>query len=289
MKRIAVLITCNNRKDKTISCLKSLFKAYNVTSKNFGISVYLTDDASTDGTSEAVQYYFPQVNILAGTGSLYWAGGMRNSWNVALKTGFDGYLLLNDDTILESNIFFNIRIVDEFSLKQFGKRGIYVGSTIDKSSNIISYGGSIVNNKFLFSTHKIIPTGKIEICDLGNANIMYVSNDVVETIGILNRRYRHGVADYDYTLTAKKSGVPVLVMPTYCGKCINDHVNRYHIFNKLSIINRIKFLFAPTGLAFNDNVLFMYRNFPYRLPFIFLAACIKVLFPILYKLRQARH
>ena len=40
--KIAVLLTCYNRKDKTLACLKSLSK------NSSSVIVYITDDASTE-------------------------------------------------------------------------------------------------------------------------------------------------------------------------------------------------------------------------------------------------
>ena len=98
MNKLAVLLTCFNRKDKTIASLTALYKAFHESSDGWDMSVYLTDDGSTDGTSDAVSKNFPQVRVLKGDGALYWAGGMRNSWSEALKEDYDAYLLLNDDT-----------------------------------------------------------------------------------------------------------------------------------------------------------------------------------------------
>ena len=64
INRIAVLLTCFNRKDKTIACLHKLFEAYKVVENDIIIKVYLTDDASNDNTSEAVKRHFPEVIIL---------------------------------------------------------------------------------------------------------------------------------------------------------------------------------------------------------------------------------
>ena len=49
-KNIAVLITCYNRKDKTLLCLESLFKQQGL-GIDFSLAVFLVDDGSTDGTA----------------------------------------------------------------------------------------------------------------------------------------------------------------------------------------------------------------------------------------------
>ena len=51
--QIAVLITCFNRKEKTSNCLSSFYAS--TFRENFVFDLYLVDDGSTDGTSEAVR------------------------------------------------------------------------------------------------------------------------------------------------------------------------------------------------------------------------------------------
>ena len=65
---IAILITCHNRRDTTLTCLS------NLTQQTLSSTVYLVDDGSTDDTSLAVQSQYPDVNILSGSGSLFWGG-----------------------------------------------------------------------------------------------------------------------------------------------------------------------------------------------------------------------
>ena len=69
------------------------------------LNVYLVDDGSTDGTSEAVKKNFPQVNIIKGDGTLFWNGGMRVAFSKAMESEHDYYLWLNDDTILNFPLF----------------------------------------------------------------------------------------------------------------------------------------------------------------------------------------
>ena len=288
MREIAVLLACRNRKVKTLACLESLYTATEYFSEFLNITVYLTDDFSTDGTVEAVAENFPSINIIIGDGNLYWAGGMRVSWKEALHKEYDGYLLLNDDTLLFNSLFENILATHSYCINNYKKGGIYIGSTKSPIDNSLTYGGSILTNRFLLKYKKLYPSGNYQECDLGNANIMYVTKEVVKSIGILSDNYKHGIADYDYTLLAKKNKIPVLIMPEYCGVCENDHGNKIELFLNKNIKQRINYLKSPIGLAFSDNLIFMKRNFPYRLPFVFLSGIFKVLFPLVYSsLRKA--
>ena len=128
----------------------------------------------------------------------------------------------------------------------------------------------------------LTPSGEIQECDLGNGNIMLITRDVVKVIGILSENYTHGIADYDYTLTARREKLPVLLARNYCGNCVDDSNNKYDKFIKLNFKERIKFLYYPTGLAFSDEVKFMKKFYPYRIPMLYFGAIFKLLFPKLY-------
>ena len=281
IKTIAVLLTCHNRREKTISCLTSLHDVLDKDSNQLKMDVFLTDDGSTDGTTLSVAAMFPLVRILKGNGNLFWAGGMRNSWNEALKFNYDAYLLLNDDTNVSANIFVELMHCDEYAAKKYNSGGIYICSTHDDKSDI-TYGGSVIKSKFFNTIKRLVPNGHIQECDLGNANIMLVTRDVIKKIGILSSDYVHGIADFDYCLTAKKKNIPVLIAANYCGFCHYEHPNTYDKFVKLSFLERKKYLLHPKGLAFADSIKFMKKFYPYRVPFIYAVAWLKLFFPNFY-------
>ena len=127
-QNIAVLLTCHNRKTKTIACLSSFFKATIPT--EYELDIFLMDDGSADGTGEAVIELFPQVKVLKGDGNLFWAGGMRLAWKTAMSEKlYDAYLLINDDVVLDPDFFMYLLETEAYSLAQTGKKGIYSGAT----------------------------------------------------------------------------------------------------------------------------------------------------------------
>lgn len=282
MNKLAVLLTCFNRKDKTIAALTALHQAYENAENDWTMSIYLTDDGSTDGTFQAVLDKYPEVNILKGTGSLYWAGGMRNSWRQAVKSDYDAYLLLNDDTFVHPSLFDKVKSTHLHAIDNFGEGGVYVGSTVDSKTKKLTYGGSVFTNRFLATMKRLQPGEQPISCELGNANIMWVSKNVVEKIGILSEGYLHGMADFDYTMKATKKNLPVLIMPGTVGECVNDHSNKYVKFAKLSLKERYKMLVNPIGFDFKSQSHYMKKHFPIRYPFVVLAGYFKVLLPNIY-------
>ena len=81
--KIAVLMTCHNRCEKTLRCLHSLYCLDN--SYHFSIDVFLVDDGSTDNTSESVSLFYNKVFLIQGSGNLFWNRGMREAWKAAIK------------------------------------------------------------------------------------------------------------------------------------------------------------------------------------------------------------
>lgn len=283
MIRIAAIYTCYNRKEKTLAALTSLYEAfdsYNL--QKVSLSIYLTDDGSTDGTSAAIKSAFPKVKLLKGSGLLFWSKGMHLAWSEAQKTNYDFYFLLNDDTFVYPFLLEQIFSTHDYSKTKFGKSGIYVGGTENKETGVVTYCGGVVRKTLIFSKRMLHPSGKPQVCDLGTANIMAISNETVNKMGIIDNSYPHGFGDYDYTLRARKAGIPVLIVPKICGHCENDHIDPIPSFLSKTYRQRLDYLYKPAGLNLKSHLLFVKRFFPMRAPFVWINGHLKVLFPRIY-------
>lgn len=285
MRYIAVILTVHNRLDKTVACLNAVFNQREKYSF-FNVDVFLTDDGSTDDTSKILRNRFSAkpLHILSGNGNLYWNGGMINSWKAAIEYGgYDGYLWLNNDTIVLPNLWNELEQVDEYSRKQFGKGGIYVGSTKDPLTGEFTYGGFEFTNQWTLKDRFLHPNGHFQLCQCAHGNVTYISHDVVEKMGILCEQYLHGGGDHDYTYLAYKAGFPLIVLKDYVGICENDHQQGgYADFLSMSLKQRIKYLYSPLGFNLHNTLLLQKRCFPYRYPFVWLMGYLKAFFPKMY-------
>ncbi|EDX74678.1 glycosyl transferase, group 2 family protein [Coleofasciculus chthonoplastes PCC 7420] len=216
--RLAVLMTCYNRKPKTLACLAALYNQR--LPSQWTMDVYLVDDSSTDGTAEAVRQMYPQVKILHGDGTLFWNGGMRLAWAEAMKQDYDYYLWLNDDTVLYPEAI-NTLLVNSHQLSKQGEtHAIIVGSTQDPETGNLTYGGVIQRNWWHpFHFRKVPPTETVQRCDSMNGNCVLIPQCVVQLVGNLDPVLRHYAADYDYGLRAKSKGCTVWIAPDYVGIC----------------------------------------------------------------------
>lgn len=70
--RIAAVMLVHNRKDLTLLCLDSLQTRH---APRTTLDAFVLDDASTDGTADAVLQRHPRVRVIRGGGQHYWNGG----------------------------------------------------------------------------------------------------------------------------------------------------------------------------------------------------------------------
>ena len=278
MIKIAVIIACHNRKDKTLSCLNSLY-IQNGLNVYFEIKVYLLDDASTDGTSSAVSSLYPDVVIISGNGHLYWNRGMFVAWKEAMKMRHDCYLWLNDDTYLYNDaILVMLRCGESTNM-----RSIICGtveSPLEKG--VVTYGGGkIVANRFVPN----YPTGKEELCVLINGNCVFIPNYVCNLVGNLDWKFTHAIGDHDYGLRAKKMGIKCYSTGKFVASCALNPKPPKWCRRDVKFIERARNLYSPLG--YNQPILFLLyeiRHFGYLVAIKhFISIHLRMFFPILWK------
>lgn len=206
--RIAALLTCHNRKEKTIMCLDALFKQKDL-GEQYDIETFLVDDGSDDGTSEAVKLNFENVQILQGNGNLYWNRGMHLAWTEAAKEDFDFYLWLNDDTML-----FPTALQDMLNCSGLtNEKAIICGSTCSAVNGKLTYGGRSKTKGLLE------PNNQLQQCDYFNGNCVLVPKSVYNVVGNLDYMFSHSTGDWDYGLRAAKKGIKSFISYFYVGAC----------------------------------------------------------------------
>ncbi|MBQ7180169.1 MAG: glycosyltransferase family 2 protein [Bacteroidaceae bacterium] len=286
---IAAVLTCHNRREKTLRCLEALFRSTDNMEERPCLAVFLTDDGCTDGTAQAVQKAFPDrdIRITRSEDDLFWARGMCLSWRKAMEEGmsWDYYLLLNDDTCLLPDGLNTVIETLAHCCRQTGKEGLISGLTVsDDAESRITYGGMRWRNRWLGINEMVVPEGEPLPCDETNANILLVPRSVVERIGIFHDGYRHSCADYDYALMAGRHGIPSFVTGFPCGVCDFDHPDQWGKQKKLEQMTRAerRAYFAHPLTSSADHLLFVRRNTPLRYPLVWLGRWMNIYCPGLY-------
>ena len=286
--RIAVLMTCHNRRETTLECLESLFIAQ--VPKETTLSIYLVDDGSTDGTGDSVRERYPDVKVLNGDGSLYWCGGMRLAWNEALKSGYDYYLWLNDDTLLFEDALLKMVSTERTVAAMERNPVILAGATRAKDSEKCTYGGKRFNGFFGMPAFKTIePTSQPERCDAVNGNCVLVSERVVKRVGILSDDFVHGLADLDYGLRAKKQNVNCWIAPGYIGICQENPVKKALKVKSLSTQEGVRILGeSVTSPPTREWLVFTRRHGGPLWPLLWFRTWLRVMFPHLWFVYRKR-
>jgi GT2 family glycosyltransferase len=271
LMKIAVLITCYNRVRTTVECLGHLFACK--IPDGIELEVWLVDDASPDGTGSMIKEVYPSVNVIQGTGRLYWCGGMRLAWTTASKAKeYDGYLWLNDDTFLHQSALTTM-ISDYNELRIAAKNEVIVaGCVTDLTETITAYGG---HN---FEDQLVTADGRQQPLRMIHGNCVYISKQVFQLVGNYPEYFTHAFGDFDYSLRAAKLGIPSYLSSVNVGRCGTNPISIWRI-SKTPFFKRVKDLYSPKN---SPCVLFRFclahNGFFYAVK-VFIQQHIKVCFP----------
>ncbi len=218
---VCALLTCFNRREKTLECLRALAASTGLSAA--ALSAVLVDDGSTDGTAEAVRREFPWVQVLRSADNLFWCRGMHLAFDHAMRTGFDFYLWLNDDTVLQPDAVARLLRCEAALRVAAGGPVIVVGSTVDAATGGVSYGGERRPSR-LRPLHvvRVNPGPVPQRCDSMTGNIVLVAAAVAARVGNLEARFEHSMGDTDYALRAQRCGVQVWVGEGVHGTCSDN-------------------------------------------------------------------
>jgi GT2 family glycosyltransferase len=234
--KIATLITCHNRKAKTLACLEKLYRSN--LPKSYSLDVFLVDDGSIDGTADAVKTAFSQVKIIIGNGSLYWNRGMHLAWQTAAhEKDYDYYLWLNDDTyVFENTLDVLLSAADATK-----NEAIIVAASCSNTTGELTYCG------FQSDGNKVSPADKLVQIDMFNGNCVLVPKFVHQAIGNLDPLFHHSIGDFDYGLRARKKGIKSFVAPNYLAHCESHNALPKWCLPSVSLKERLLLLYSPLG------------------------------------------
>lgn len=271
---IAVLITCHNRKAKTLACLEALYKCS--VPQVYVFEVYLVDDGSTDGTEEAVRATYPNVTVIQGDGNLYWNRGMHLAWKTASeKHPYNFYLWLNDDTYLYESALKELITCSE-NMEHKALICGFLSSEIDSFKT--TYGGSTLSKK-------LNPNGDFQNTALINGNVVLIPSVIFNSVGLIDPIFPHAIGDYDYGQKVLKKGFGVKTTTQFVGTCEKNEKLPLWCYSSTSLIKRIKTLYSPLGSA-HPYYFFIYekRHFGMLVALKhFFSIHLRVFFPDLWK------
>jgi GT2 family glycosyltransferase len=224
--RVAALLTSHNRREETLHALERLHGQHGA---DADVRVYLVDAGSTDGTAEAVAARFPEACVIVTGDDVFWNAGMRIAFAAATNEGdATHYLWLNDDTRLDEHALAEL-LATERLVRALGDPAIVVGAVRDPETGELTYGGVERRSRWRPLRFSLVPPGGTpKRVETMNGNVVLLSAEVVDRVGLLDPGFSHGMGDYDYGLRANRTGVEVWMASGTVGVCARNAPARAH-------------------------------------------------------------
>lgn len=104
MKQIGIVICNYNKKNDALACIRSILE-----SKFQDYDIYVVDNASTDGSAEAIRNaYGEQVTLLVNQENLGGSGGFNTGLRDAFQKGYPYLMCVDNDALLDENAVGNL-------------------------------------------------------------------------------------------------------------------------------------------------------------------------------------
>lgn len=213
MPKVFVIVLNFNLKKDILDCLASITKLSTAT---YNLSTIVVDNASADGSQQAIAEQFPRVMLIENKQNLGFSGGNNVGIKYALEQGADFVLILNPDTVVDENL------VDELidAARRYPRVGIfgpkiyfyipdiqiwYAGGRLDWDNILASHMGVDQIDKGQFNKEQ--ETGFI------SGAAMFVRCEVFGKVGLFDERYFLYYEDSDLCVRAQKAGFDLIYAP----------------------------------------------------------------------------
>jgi GT2 family glycosyltransferase len=210
--KIGLVIPVHNRREITLQGLRSLRR---IKKSDLDVKIFLVDDGSTDGTSEAVAAEFPDVEIIPGDGSLHYAAGTNRGISAAMEWKAEFVVTMNDDSIFHED--FLIELIETAKRNPHSVVGSllllwdrpHLAFQVDPRWSVFSGGWVFPQGLTAFS----VAEDPFEVaCLVGNC-VLFPAQAIEENGLMDEKRFPHGWGDAQYTVRMRKRGWKLLVDP----------------------------------------------------------------------------
>lgn len=208
--RIVSVILNTNRRADTLACLAALHAS---TYANHGIIAL--DNASTDGSVDAIRAAFPDVQIVALQHNRGYAGNNNVGIQIALDHGADWVFVLNEDTVLAPDCLTQL-IAAAADEPQVGIVGPMVYH-YDEPNVIQSAGGQLTRDwqsRHLGQNEPDVQRWtQPHTVDWISGCAILVRRAVIEQIGALDERFFYYWEETEWCLRTQRHGWRIVHVP----------------------------------------------------------------------------
>ncbi|MFA5849810.1 MAG: glycosyltransferase family 2 protein [Bacteroidales bacterium] len=216
--KIAIIVPVHNELESTKRFVSSYYDAIDRASAKGHCSLFIVDDGSTDGTSEWLTQFHPEIKILHGDGGLWWSGSINLALKHIIDKPFTHFLLFNNDNIVDSSFFLNLsKAIDEI-----GNNKIITSKIINiYPQEHIGNGGVVFDRKkvkYISNTD----SEKRAIVNTAGGMGVFIPLEIINKIGFFDAvNFPQKSGDTDFYLRADRAGMQVNYYPSM--KVYNDN------------------------------------------------------------------
>lgn len=214
MQNIVIIILNFNKKDDILACLKSVYQL-----DYPSYEVIVVDNASTDGSQDAVRDLFPDAHLICNETNLGAPGGRNVGIDYAEKHfGFDAVLFLDNDVIVEPAFLRHLTSAVEAN-KDVGLAGgkafmeypsttiMSTGIDVNFNTGFIGDIGSGKQDQAQFDEERFVPA-------YGAFGLLVKKKVLQELDGFDDHFNPYGWGEVDLSLRAKDLGYKTLFVPS---------------------------------------------------------------------------
>jgi N-acetylglucosaminyl-diphospho-decaprenol L-rhamnosyltransferase len=219
--QVTVIIVSYNTRDMTVACLNSVFDQ----SKSTSIEVNVVDNASLDGSADAIERSFKNINLIKSPENL----GFAKANNLAARTARGKYiLLLNPDTVILDNAIERLLkfAIDNPTAGIWGGRTVFADGRLNPASSwgfisltslfFQSIGFSTIYQSSSFFNPEAYGNWKrdsVRQVDIVSGCFLLITKDLWNRLDGLDEKFFMYAEEADLCYRAKKLGAQPLATP----------------------------------------------------------------------------
>jgi len=210
--KVFIVILNWNGKEDTLACLESVRR---IDYANY--EVVVVDNASSDGSAEAIRSLFPEVTVIETGNNLGYAGGNNVGLRYAIKNGSSYILILNNDTVVDPKIIVELvkASKDKSDIGIFSAKIYY-----HARPKLIWYAGvKWQDNRYRFKHigQKEIDDGRlfnsIKEVDYACGCAFFIRSNLLAKIGLFDENYFLTYEEADLCYRARRYGIRSYFVP----------------------------------------------------------------------------
>lgn len=211
LKRVEIITPVHNRRDITLQCLRSLER---INKDGLDTHIIIVDDGSTDGSSEAINDLFPDVEVIKGDGNLWFTAGTNRGIEKALEYNPDYVLTINDDEVFEENFLQHlIETAEKFPRSVVGSLLLLWDQphkVFQVSPKWETFSGGF--RHWRKQTVWTVPDKSWEV-EIIVGNCVLFPVEAIKECGLMNEKRFPHFGDAEYTPRMRKKGWKLLIEP----------------------------------------------------------------------------